>query len=72
MVSAISALHGRIVAEWVGVSFHQSFIRTGAAIFFFGATGAGAISEGSLFEATGAGTSSGGRGRGNGGDDAAR
>jgi hypothetical protein len=62
--------------------FHQSFIRTGADVFVFGATGAGAGCSGSLFdptgagcllfEASGAGASSDGRGLGKGRDDGVR
>lgn len=51
---------------------NQSFIRTGSGAFFLGATGACASSAGSSVGATDAGASSAGRGRGNGGDDAAR
>lgn len=51
---------------------NQSFIRTVSGAFFLGATGACASSAGSSVGATDAGASSAGRGRGNGGDDAAR
>lgn len=52
--------------------FGQSFIRTGAVVFFLGAVYACATSAGSWFGTAAARASSAGRGRGNGGDDSAR